>query len=309
MDIALGTPRQTLSIEVDTSTGTTLIVAMQSQRRMQFTPFKFEDSGTKRLGLDDCTVPGTDELAGRQVIDVLTIGECAIPEFHVQTVERLRFRPYFLDVFSGKLGLAPTSDLVPETFVGALQRQFPNEPEFTFWFRPDEDGVFRNGIFSFGGIHDYRYEGPLIYRPLLSPDSWTIQATKILLGETVLCAQDCNILFKTAIPYFYGPQDKITEAQRLLQVESNRMHMGVHTLNCNIIYPLLSIHFGRHQVQWRMSDFWEKKLDRNQVICKLGMRASASGPGWTLGHRMMFKLFTVFDSRRSRIGIAKASRP
>ncbi|KER19171.1 eukaryotic aspartyl protease [Opisthorchis viverrini] len=239
----------------------------------------------------------------------MQIGEYAIPGFNVQLIENLRLLPNFLRYFSGKLGLAPTSDLLAENFVQALQRLLPNEPVFTFWFRPDEDGVFRSGIFSFGGIHDYRSEGQVIYHPLVSVDSWIIQATKILLGQVVLCEQHCNIQFNTALPYLYGPQEKIEEAQRLLDVETNRMHLGAHVMDCNENYPLLIVHFGGQQLQWRMNDFWEKRMDRRKVTCILGMRASSSGPGWIFGHRVMFRLFTVFDRIGSRIGIAKANRP
>ncbi|OON19778.1 hypothetical protein X801_04351, partial [Opisthorchis viverrini] len=187
----------------------------------------------------------------------------------------------------------------------------------------DEDGVFRNGIFSYGGIHDYRYTWPLIYRPLVSADSWTIEATKILLGQDVLCEQFCSIQFSTAIPYFYGPQEKVTQAHRLLQLDTERMDTQAPVMNCKAVYPLLTIQFGEHQLEWKLSDFWEKvstvstelcsylaqKMERIHVTCKLGIRTSSSGPGWILGHRMMFNLFTVFDSRWSRMGIAKASRP
>ncbi|OON19202.1 hypothetical protein X801_04934, partial [Opisthorchis viverrini] len=222
MDIAIGTPGQYLSLEVDTSFATSFVTTMASYNRVTFLNYKIEASVTKVLGAPACSVIGDRQLEGRINTDVLRIGEYVHSEFTFQMIERLRWRPYFLDRFSGKLGLAPVSEVTPDTFAQSLLRLFPQEPVFTFWFRPDEDGVYRNGIFSFGGIHDYRYHGRLVYLPLLSADSWTIQATKISLGQDVICQQDCNIQFNTAVPYFYGPRGQIGQIHRLLHVPTSR---------------------------------------------------------------------------------------
>ncbi|KER19396.1 hypothetical protein T265_11819 [Opisthorchis viverrini] len=128
-----------------------------------------------------CNIVGIDPLDGFNVTDVLRIGEYSLRNFNFQTIVTMKSRPPFLDRFSGKLGLGPASDVTPGNFAQSLLTAFPDEPVFTFWFRPDHDGVFRGGIFSFGGIHDYRYDGPLIYLPMMLPTSWTVQATRPLL--------------------------------------------------------------------------------------------------------------------------------
>ncbi|OON16453.1 hypothetical protein X801_07734 [Opisthorchis viverrini] len=176
----------------------------------------------------------------------------------------------------------------------------------------DEDGVYRSGIFSFGGIHDYRYEGPLIYVPLVpNSDSWTVPATKISIGQVVICQQDCNILFNTGIPYFYGPRESVDQIHRALHEGAWRDRIGVYRLNCDreAHYLNLVVEFGGVEFQWKMGDLWKKRMEGARVVCISGIRDSASPAGWTIGQRAMRKLFTVFDLKNTRMGVATASRP
>ncbi|TGZ63004.1 hypothetical protein CRM22_007131 [Opisthorchis felineus] len=312
MDIAIGTPPQDLRLEVDTSFGTSLIIAKAKSRGIVYVHYNATASRTKTVSERVCTAIGTRELRGRKNMDVFWIGEYNFMEFNFQMIEQLSQRPRFLDYFSGKLGLAPASEVIPESFAQSLVRLFPDDPVFTLWFRPDADGEYKGGIFSFGGVHEYRYHGNLLYVPLLPPYTfWIVQATKIALGQDIVCQQDCNIQFNTGVPYFYGPQDQIDQIHRLLLVDMDRMSSGAHLLNCRDAdsYPLLIIELGGHQFKWRMDELWEMKRDGWTFICKSGMRFSTSLPGWVLGHKLMYTLFTVFDSKNSRIGMAKASRP
>ncbi|TGZ72048.1 hypothetical protein CRM22_002313 [Opisthorchis felineus] len=173
------------------------------------------------------------------------------------------------------------------------------------------DGLFRNGVFSFGGIHQYRYEQPLLYFPLVSADSWTIQATRISLGRNVICQQDCSILFNTAVRFLYGPQQQIDRIHQSLHEANNRMSDGVYSLICDKAssYPLLRVQFDSIHVDWRMNELWEKRRYGRGFACKSGMRTSTLTAGWTFGHMLMYKLFTVFDLKCLRMGLAKASRP
>ncbi|TGZ54678.1 hypothetical protein CRM22_010579 [Opisthorchis felineus] len=312
MDLEIGRPQQQLRFEVDTSFGTSLIIAIPSSRGMNFVYYDAEASLSKDMGGQSCTYLASEQLNGRKNADVLRIGEYDFMNFHFQMIESLRWRPAFLDGCSGKLGLAPFSIVTQENFAQSLLRFFPNEASFTLWFRPDEDGVYTTGVFSFGGIHEYRYEWPPVYFPLMSTGaSWIIQATKISLGQDVICWQDCNILFNTGVPYFYGPQQQIENAHRLLGVDISQMSGGAYLLDCKNAntYPMLSVEFGMFHAHWTMSELWEKGRDRRGHICKSGMRTSALVPGWAFGHKLMFKLFTVFDLGGARMGLAKASRP
>ncbi|OON19482.1 hypothetical protein X801_04650 [Opisthorchis viverrini] len=242
----------------------------------------------------------------------MQIGEYRLGQFHFHLIEGMGQRPIFLDYFSGKLGLAPASEVTQETFAQSLLRLFPNDPVFTFWFRPDADGEYRRGIFSFGGVHEYRYDGDLTYFPLVLPgDPWTIQAIKISLGENILCQQDCNIRFNTGVPHFYGPRDPTDEVHRLLEVDTTLFRVGAHALNCDEAdsYPPLRVQFQGHDFEWRMDELWEMKGAGRNIVCRSGIRYSSSLPGWHIGQKLMFKLFTVFDLKNSRMGIAKASRP
>ncbi|OON19483.1 eukaryotic aspartyl protease [Opisthorchis viverrini] len=312
VDVTVGTPGQELSIEVDTSFGTSLIVAQVSSRGKVYINYKVYASTTKTVGEQVCTAIGTRELTGRKNADVFRIGEYRFAGFNFQMIERMNERPGFLDFFSGKLGLAPVSAVTQETFAQSILRLFPDDPVFTFWFRPDEDGVYRSGIFSFGGVHEYRYVGNMVYVPLVTPgNSWTIEATKISLGENILCQQDCKIQINTGVRYFYASREQIEEIHRLLQIDMDRKSTGVYLLEYGEAdsYPSLIIEFGVNQLKWRMDELWEKKKDRGRIICKSGMRFTSSLSGWVFGHKLMYKLFTVFDMKNSRIGMAEASRP
>ncbi|KER19041.1 hypothetical protein T265_15690, partial [Opisthorchis viverrini] len=280
-------------------------------KKVQFENYKIEASATKALGAHASSAVGNRQLEGRINTDVLRIGEYIHPGFTFQMIEKLQWRPYFLDHFSGKLGLAPVSEILPETFAQSLLRLFPQEPVFTLWFRPDEDGEYRNGIFSFGGVHDYRYDGQLLYFPVVFANSWIIQATKISLGEDVVCQQDCNIQFSTAVPYFYGPREQINQIHRLLNLPADGISQGENILNCDKAdsYPQLHVQFGSLHVHWRMDEIWETKRDRKSFVCKSGIRTNIGLPGWECGHKLMYKLFAVYDLRNARIGLADASRP
>ncbi|GAA57387.1 pregnancy-associated glycoprotein 1 [Clonorchis sinensis] len=180
------------------------------------------------------------------------------------------------------------------------------------WFHPDEDGVYRKGMFSFGGIHEYRYDEPLVYIPLVpTVNLWMVQATKISLGQEIICQQDCNIQFSTADPYFYGPRAKVNLIHRLLQLGSWRDRTGIHRLNCEdeASHPLLNVQFGSVEFQWKISDLWTMKMERNRIVCVSGIRDATSQTEWAFGHKVMRKLFTVFDWKNARMGLAKASRP
>ncbi|OON19265.1 hypothetical protein X801_04870, partial [Opisthorchis viverrini] len=213
MDIEVGTPGQTLSVEVDTSFGTSLIVGQERLLHNDYAFYNALASTTAEVDVTRfCTNVGTHPLEGGRAADVLRIGEYALVKFHFQMIEIIRSRPYFLENFSGRMGLAPVSTVTTESFAQTLVRLFaddpvftmwfrpmglapvstvttesfaqtlvrlfPDDPVFTIWFHPDGDGVYRGGLFSFGGIHDYRYVGPLVYVPLLPPgDSWTVQAS------------------------------------------------------------------------------------------------------------------------------------
>ncbi|OON18004.1 eukaryotic aspartyl protease [Opisthorchis viverrini] len=275
----------------------------------QYVNYRADDSTSKIVGAVICNVVGIDQLDGSHVTDVLRIGEYSLRKFNFQTIVSMKGRPTFLDRFSGKLGLGPTSDVTPANFAHSLLTTFPREPVFTFWFHPDHDGVFRSGLFSFGGIHDYRYEGPLIYLPMMFPNSWTVQATSISVGGHLLCQQACAIQFNTAYPYFYGPKQQIDLVHQLLQAKKNRLSEGEYVLECDYSYPLLKVEFGTLLVQWRMDEIWEKKRDRDTTFCKSGMRSLPLQQGWAFGHKLMYKLFTVFDLNRARMGLALASRP
>ncbi|GAA52882.1 pregnancy-associated glycoprotein [Clonorchis sinensis] len=241
----------------------------------------------------------------------MQIGEYNFVKHNFQLIENIVGRPAFLKSFSGKLGLSPVSEVITENYAQSLRRFFPQQPVFTLWFHPDEDGVYRGGIFSFGGIHEYRYVGPLVYLPLVSPNSWMVRANKIALGQNVICRQDCNIQFNTTVPYFYGPQQELDLINAFLQVEGSQMSAGVYLLDCDNpnTYPLLHIQFDTLDVCWGMDELWEKKTERSRTICKSGIRTSTDMPGWVFGHKLMYKLFTVFHTQLSKMGFARANHP
>ncbi|OON17537.1 hypothetical protein X801_06624, partial [Opisthorchis viverrini] len=267
MDIMIGTPGQHFSVEVDTSFGTSLIVARQRLLRKDFVFYNIYSSISNEVDRRWVHANfGTHQIEGGKVADVLQvgglliwnsltqIGEYKLIKFHFQLIESIRTRPKFLDAFSGKLGLAPVSQVTTESFAQSLLRLCPDEPVFTIWFRPSQDGVYRSGMFSFGGIHDYRYVGPLIYVPLLPPgNSWTVQASRISVGQDVICHQDCSILFNTSVRHLYGPPEKVTLIHRSVQPSALRdrhcvlKYYDVTQTSC--IYFGLKVHRGKYNVQ------------------------------------------------------------
>ncbi|KAG5452679.1 Pregnancy-associated glycoprotein 4 [Clonorchis sinensis] len=312
MEIAVGTPGQYLNVEVDTSFGTSLIVAAERMHRVEYVLYNVTASTTAEVEPTwVCTNFESHRLEGRKAADVLRIGEYNLRKAHFQMIEYTRSRPSFLHQFSGKLGLAPLSQVTTESFAQSLVRLLP-EPVFTMWFHPDEDGVYRRGIFSFGGIHGYRYDEPLVYVPLVPiNNSWMVQATKISIGPHVICQQDCNIHFNTAQHYFYGPADKIDDLHRLAHLSPRRDRSGIYRIDCGgeATHPLFIVQFGDVEFQWRISDLWNKRMLGRRIVCLSGMRDSTSQTEWVFGHKVMRKLFTVFDWKNARMGLAKASRP
>ncbi|KER19395.1 hypothetical protein T265_11818 [Opisthorchis viverrini] len=51
------------------------------------------------------------------------------------------------------------------------------------------------------------------------------------------------------------------------------------------------------------------KKDRNIFVCKSGIRSKTGLPVWEFGYKLMYKLFTVYDLKGARMGLADASHP
>jgi saccharopepsin len=194
------------------------------------------------------------------------------------------------------------SNAVPP-FYNMIKQNLIKEPIFSFWL--GRSGENEGGELTFGAVDKERFEGELVYAPVIRKGYWEVELSDFALGDKKL-GQTARAAIDTGTSLIAVPteiSDAINEG-----IGAKRGFRGIYTVDCDSLdtLPDVTFTFGGHDFPLSAKDY----ILEAQGTCMsafMGIDIPApAGPIWIIGDAFLRAYYTVYDLGQNRVGFAKS---
>lgn len=188
-------------------------------------------------------------------------------------------------------------------FYNMIKQKLIDEPIFSFWLGRSGEG--QGGELTFGAVDKDRFEGDLVYAPVIRKGYWEVELTDFALGGKKL-GQKARAAIDTGTSLIAVPSeisDAINES-----IGAKRGFRGIYTVDCDAIdtLPDVTFTFGGHDFPLSAKDY----ILQSHGACMsafMGIDIPApAGPIWIIGDAFLRAYYTVYDLGKNRVGFAKS---
>ena len=306
--IQVGSPSQMYDVLFDTASSLLWLPSRQCQSVACQTRIRYDNSSTTHIR-DNTPFSihyGTAAVQGFLSRDTVNIGGISIVDQDFGEATRI-FGHVFKDApFDGVFGLAFSNIAVggaTPPFYNMIEDKSLYKPMFSLWLNGTSDDYA--GELILGGADKNRYEGTVIFTPVVRKGYWEITLQRFAIGNEKFNQR------KSAA---------IASSSSLIVVpilDSHRIHRrlgmkatedGRHIIACDKIasLPTITLTFGGKEFPLSPREYileWHGECMSAFVGQDIN---SPTGPIWVLGSVFLRAYYTVFDVERSRVGFAKA---
>lgn len=192
-------------------------------------------------------------------------------------------------------------------FYNMIQQSLIDEPLFSFYITSSADGNPIGGELVFGAIDESRYEGELVYAPVIRKGYWEVKLDDLKIGD-----QKQNLSGRAAIDTGTSLIACPTEISEQInaQIGAQKGFRGVHTVDCKAIsnMPTITFTFGGKEFPLEPEDYILQTAG-GCISTFMGIDVpEPAGPIWIIGDALLRAYYTVYDMGNDRVGFGKAKR-
>ncbi|KAH8291800.1 hypothetical protein KR054_000742 [Drosophila jambulina] len=165
-------------------------------------------------------------------------------------------------------------------------------------------GESASGEILIGGFDKSLFEEELHYVPIIESDSWKLEISQTVVGNSTIGGQQGAIL-DTGTSMVLMPQDTYNS---LLKALPARLQGGNYVLTCRQpSLPHINLHIGGKVFPLTSDDYLVELDENHKKICVLAV-APLKYDFWVLGNVFLWRYYSVYDATAKKIGLAKAVR-
>lgn len=210
--------------------------------------------------------------------------------------------------FDGIFGLGydtiAVEHVVPP-FYSMINQKLIENPLFSVYLGRAADS--QGGELLFGDINEDRFEGPLIYAPVIRKGYWEVKFPYYKVGSEKYSLEDSGrAAIDTGTSLIAGPTKEATKINAIIGAKKG--WQGIYTVPCESVpnLPPITFAFGDHEFELESSDYILQQQG-NCISVFMGLDIPApAGPIWVVGDAFLRKWYTVYDLGNDQVGFALA---
>lgn len=315
-EISVGTPRQQLSVQLDTGSANLWVPSVSVGGEPRFRPnhsFTF-----RRAGGVYFEAYGTGNIEGVYCTDVVAVGSVVLENYTFGLIDTVSGLGAFSSKmpagsFDGILGLGLPGARVgpyPTVLQAMVQSGQLEEPVFGFYL-----GNEAAGEIVFGGVDPGHVASGFTFvnvtESLLGPGFWAVPLEGVKVGSNLTLTASSTAIIDSGTSLISGPKDEVDViASALGAISLHGDGSTVYVMPCNATaQQSIAFAIGGRDFVLTVEDL---VFVRHDGVCALGLQGGADGQvqvgaTWILGDVFMRKFYVQFDLGRRRVGLALAA--
>jgi saccharopepsin len=250
---------------------------------------------------------GTAVVKGKVARDVVNVGGLSIVDQEFGEATKV-FGGVFRDApFDGIFGLAfdniATADMTSPV-QNLITDKLLHKSMFSLWLNGTDAGS-KAGELYLGGVDRSKFEGNVVFTPVIRKGFWEITLQKVYVGSEKLGVRR-NTVVASGSTLIIIPVEDSYRLHRMLKFSKGES--GHYTIPCGEIssLPIINLNIGSSNFSMTPSDYViEWGGDCMSAFVGRDIQ-SPTGPIWVLGSVFLRSYYTVFDVARGRLGFARS---
>lgn len=310
--ISLGSPPQQFTVIFDTGSSNTWVPSTKCSSFACYLHNRYDSGMSQTFQANNTEFDiryGTGAVKGFISTETMQIGGLTIENQGFGEVTEMPGMTFIFSRFDGIFGLAydriSVKGVVPP-FYNMLKQGLINDPIFSFFLAKSQEGQVEGGELIFGGVNEDRFEGPLVYAPVVRKGYWEVSLDSFSVGQQSLgikgtAAIDTGtslIAMSTAV------SDAINS-----QIGATKGFRGVYTVDCAKLdsIPPVVFEFGGHKFTLEAKDYI-LQTSGGCISPFMGIDLPGLKDLWIVGDAFLRKYYTVYDLGNDRVGFAPSKQ-
>lgn len=308
--IKVGNPPQAFDVIFDTAFSGLWVPSIKCHSAACMEHMRYNGNSSKsyvETGDDFQISYGTSVVKGKVARDTVQVGNLNIVDQEFGEATKV-FGAVFRDApFDGIFGLA-FDNIATADMTSPLQNMVSDKTlqknMFSLWFN-GTDTSGKAGELIIGGVDRSRFEGNVMFAPVIRKGFWEVTIQKAYIGEEKLAVRRSAVV-ASGSTLILVPQEDSYRLHRSLKFAKN--DQGRHTIPCGNVpsLPNIKLNIGSNNFTLTSNDY-VIEWDGECMSAFVGQDIqSPTGPLWVLGSVFLRSHYAVFDIDRNRVGFARS---
>lgn len=316
--IGLGDPMQEFSVVFDTGSFQLWVPSAMCESPACIVKRRYNSktsSTFQRIGDINFMSYFSGQTLGLQQKERVSVGNLVVEDF--KFTEVLDMSPQFKKLGAdGVLGLG--RGVLERDLVRKLKEEkLLDRPVLSFYFDHDYSQEEAQGELLLGSIDETKFEGELVWAPVIHESRWIIELDSISLARgskeepstaaQICSGSSCKALLDTGTTILTGPEKEVRELNRLIGAVFSPKERDFVFADCTLA--------GKPDLVFKIQGR-EFRIKPQQYVWTYGHRpgtcSSAFEPGpvdfWIIGMPLLERHYVVYDYEAGQIGLAPSIR-